>query len=449
MIDFIHSGELQNQQPVAASPVQNQLPKQFMSKFVIEGGFRLRGEIIVNGAKNAALKILPASLLTAQEVTITNVPSIEDIDRSLELMEALGSKYTREGDRIVVKTPKIKSTDIDSTMARRIRTSILFVAPLLAREGDVKMCHPGGDAIGKRPIDIFIDGFERFGVEIKETFDSYHFKAKKLKGMTFTFPRVSVTATEAFIMMGVLAEGTTVLKNAAMEPEIVALVEYLNRSGAKISGAGTPTIVIEGVKELTGGSFEVLPDRVEAGSFAIMGALVGDDVKVVNCIPEHLDALWVMFDKMGVEYQLGESWVHVFGSRKKLKAVPEVVTHEYPGFVTDLQAPLTVLLTQCEGISLVHETIFPGRLFYTDKLNQMGANITMCDPHRVIVQGPTKLYGRNLTSPDIRAGFALILAALIAEGKTEIDNIYQIDRGYAKVEQRLQKLGAKITRVID
>jgi UDP-N-acetylglucosamine 1-carboxyvinyltransferase len=265
--------------------------------------------------------------------------------------------------------------------------------------------------------------------------------------MTYVFPQISVTATEALMMTATLAEGTTILKNAACEPEIPALAEYLNRVGAKIMGAGTHTITIEGVKELSADTFEVIPDRIEAGSFAILGALIGEDVKVIDCRPDHLESLWTMFDRLGVDYHLGSDWIQVFGC-KKLRAT-DVKTHEYPGFVTDLQQPFTVLLTQAEGISLVHETIFEGRLFYTDMLNQMGAIIIMCDPHRVIVNGPTTLLGRRLTSPDLRAGFAMILAALVATGTTEIDNIYQIDRGYSNVEKRLQKLGADIKRVVD
>jgi UDP-N-acetylglucosamine 1-carboxyvinyltransferase len=418
-----------------------------MPKFIINGGNRLRGEIKVSGAKNAALKILAASLLSDQEITITNVPDIQEISRLLELMASVGTEYQRQDGHLVLKTPEIKTTELDPALVKKIRVSVLLIGPLLARCGEVKMPHPGGCAIGKRPIDIFIDGFKKFGVQVTDNFDNYHFKTDRLKGMTFVFPKISVTATEALMMTAVLAQGTTTLKNAACEPEIPALAEYLNRCGAKISGAGTHTIVIEGVDQLSADTYEVIPDRIEAGSFAILGALAGQDIKVTNCNPEHLESLWVAFDKMGVDYTLGPDWVQVYGG-KPLKAI-NIQTHEYPGFATDIQPPFTVLLTQAQGLSMVQERVFEGRLFYTDKLNQMGANIIMCDPYRVVVQGPSKLYGRKLTSPDLRAGFALILAALVAEGQTEIDNIYQIDRGYAQVEQRLQALGADIKRVED
>ncbi len=419
-----------------------------MSKFVITGGKKLSGEIKVSGAKNAALKILAASLLSDQEVVINNCPNIEEVNRLLELMQSVGTEFRREGDTVIVKTEKVKSADLDADLVKKIRVSVLLVGPLLARLGEVKMPHPGGCAIGQRPIDLFVDGFKRMGADVKDDDSGYTFKVKKrLKGMTYIFPKISVTVTESLMMTAVVSEGTTVLKNAACEPEIPALAEYLNRMGAKITGAGTHTIIIEGVEKISGGTYDVIPDRIEAGSFAILGALCGEDLKVTNCRPDHMESLWTMFDRLGVNYQLGPDWVQVFGGKKYTAA--EVITHEYPGFPTDLQAPFTVLLTQAEGLSMVFETIFEGRMIYTDMLNQMGAKIIMCDPHRVIVSGPTQLFGRRLTSPDLRAGFAMILAALIAEGTTEIDNIYQIDRGYANIEKRLQDVGADIKRIVD
>lgn len=416
-----------------------------MFKFQIEGGHELKGQIKVNGAKNAALKIIAASLLSEDEITITNVPNIEEINRLLELCQSIGSEVKREDGKITMKTPEITETDLDPEMVKKIRVSILLLGPILLRKGKVNMPHPGGCAIGQRPIDLFVDGFKRFGAEVTEDNEGYHFKADRLKGTKMVFPKISVTVTEVMMMTATLAEGKTVLKNCACEPEIPALAEYLNKCGAKITGAGTHTIEIEGVEKLSASEVAVVPDRIEAGSFAILGALCGNSIKVTNCIPEHLESLWTMFDRMGIKYTLGEDWVEVW-KNPNAKAV-DIVTHEYPGFVTDIQQPFTVLLTQSQGMSLVHETIFEGRLFYTDKLKQMGANIIMCDPHRVIVNGPNKLYGRHLESPDLRAGFALVLAGLVAEGETVIDNIYQIDRGYERVEERLQALGAKIKRI--
>jgi len=419
-----------------------------MSKFVIQGGYKLNGEIKVNGAKNAALKAIAASLLSDEEVIIENAPEIEEISRLLELVDSAGTRVKKKGSNISLQTKEISKYRLDPELVRKIRVSVLLIGPMLVRRGHVKMPHPGGCAIGKRPIDLFIDGFKKLGAQFSETKGYYEFKTKgRLRGAKIVLPKISVTVTEAMMMTATLAEGTTVIKNAACEPEIYALAEFLNGCGAKICGAGTPTIVIEGVECLGGGIYKVIPDRIEAGSFAILGALAGGKVKVSNCMPEHLESLWVLFDKMGVKYKLGAESVTVWGDNN-LKAT-NIQTHEYPGFATDIQPPFTVLLTQAKGLSLVHETVFEGRLFYTDLLNQMGANIIMCDPYRVIVSGPVSLYGRKLASPDLRAGFALIIAALIAEGKTEVDNIYQIDRGYSKVEQRLRKLGAKITRIKD
>jgi UDP-N-acetylglucosamine 1-carboxyvinyltransferase len=416
-----------------------------MSKFIINGGKTLKGEISVNGAKNAALKVVAASLLSEDEITITNCPDIEEINRLLEICESIGSTVKREKGIVKIKTSEITTSQLDPELVKKIRTVVLLIGPILIRKGEVRLPHPGGCAIGQRPIDIFIEGFEKLGATVTSDQDGYTFKADKLIGNTFIFPKISVTATEALMVSATLAKGKTVLKNSACEPEIPALADYLNKCGAKITGAGTHTIEIEGVESLSADSYEVMSDRVEAGSFAILGALCGNPIKVTNCDPSNLEALFVMFDKMGVNYKIGDNWIEVRKS-DKIEAV-NVITHEYPGFTTDLQQPFTVLLTQANGMSLVHETIFEARLFYTDKLKQMGANIVMCDPHRVIVNGPTPLYGRKLESPDLRAGFALLLAGLIAEGETEIDNIYQIDRGYEKIEERLSALGADIKRV--
>lgn len=417
-----------------------------MEKFVIKGGRRLKGTIKVNGAKNAALKLLAASLLTDRPWTISNVPAIEDIFRIIELLKGIGVEVESRGSRTYTLQAKdIISTQIDPEIGQKLKGSILMAGPLLARKGQVKFPCPGGCVIGQRPRDIFLDGFQSFGAKVRVNKKSYSLSVKKLKGTKFIFPIISVTATEAMILTGVLAQGKTILKNAACEPEISALVNFLNQSGAKIKGAGTPTIEIEGVKSLRGGQVEVIPDRIEAGSFIILGLATQSPIKITHCHPEHLEVLLFLLNKAGADLKIGQNYV-LIKSIRPLRAV-NVRTHEYPGLATDLQAPLTVLMTQAKGLSLIHETIFEGRLFYTDILNQMGAKIIMCDPHRVLVEGPTKLYGRRMISPDIRAGIALVMAALIAQGQSIIENIYQIDRGYEKIEERLQKLGADIQRV--
>lgn len=419
-----------------------------MEKFVIRGGQRLRGTISVNGAKNAALKLLAACLLTDQEWIISNVPQIEDIFRLVELLRGVGVEVKNNSSGTYqLRAKNIQTTRLEPNIAQKLKGSILMVGPLLARRGEVIFPHPGGCIIGQRPRDIFLAGFEAFGAKVKTNRRGYHLTAKKLKGTKFVFPIISVTATETMILTAVLAKGKTILKNAACEPEIAALADFLNKCGAKIKGAGTPFIEIEGVKFLKGGRCRVMPDRIEAGSFVILGAATNSPIKTTGLNVEHLEVLWFLLKKAGVGLEIGKN-LAVVKPGFKLKAV-NLKTHEYPGFATDLQAPFTVLMTQAKGLSLIHETIFEGRLFYTDMLNQMGAKIIMADPHRVIVQGPTKLYGRYLISPDIRAGIALVIAALIAQGESVIENVYQIDRGYERIEERLQKLGARIERVSD
>lgn len=419
-----------------------------MSKFIINGPNKLSGEISVAGAKNSALKAIAATVLTDQEVILKNIPNIEDVHVMFEILKDLGGHVTKVNDHeYKVLVSEIRKTELDKNLVAKLRASIMFLAPLLTRVSEVKFPFPGGDIIGKRPIDIYLDGLDQFGVEIKRERDYYHLTktGSKLKATKFVFPIISHTVTESLIMAAVLAEGKTTLINTACEPEVVNLTKFLNSLGAKIIGAGTPNIEIEGVSQLSGGEFIAIPDRIETGTFAILGALTGGNLKITNCNPSHLEVFWKILKKIGVNFEIGQDSVKINPS-SDLRA-HEIRTHEYPGFATDLQAPATILLTQARGLSLVYETIYEGRLFYTDMLNKMGANIIMCDPHRVVVQGPTKLYGSKLESPDIRAGIALIIAALIADGKSEIDNIYQIDRGYEKIEKRLKTLGADISRI--
>lgn len=419
-----------------------------MERFIIKGQQKpLSGEIEVKGAKNAALKVLAASILTDKIWQIKNVPEIEDIRRMLEILKDLGVNVKNPSSgNYELCASKVSKTELDDDLTRPLRASIMLVGPMLARNGKVTFSHPGGCAVGRRPIDIFLEGYKALGAEVKERGRAYDISASKLKGNTFVFRIISVTGTESMILAAVLAKGKTILKNAACEPEIVSLADFLNKCGAKIKGAGAPTIEIEGVEGLSAGKYFTIPDRIEAGTFAIMAAALKSRVKIKNCDPGHLDALWLMLDSVGVGLEIGKNYIIVKPSRHPLKSI-NLVTHEYPGFATDLQAPFSVLLTQAKGSSLVHETIYEGRLFYTDILNTMGANIIMCDPHRVIVNGPTKLYGKKVSSPDLRAGMALIIAALLARGETVIDNIYQIDRGYEKIEERLRGLGAEIKRV--
>ncbi|HBA36332.1 TPA: UDP-N-acetylglucosamine 1-carboxyvinyltransferase [Candidatus Falkowbacteria bacterium] len=419
-----------------------------MPKFIITGGRRLSGEIKINGAKNAALKIIPAAILSEQTITVNNLPGIEDIGKSFDLLTDLGAKITHRGSSAEIDTKNINKTELSSKLADKFRTSVMFVGPLLARFGEVSFPHPGGCVIGagSRPIDLFLEGFKAFGATVEEEDGKcYRVKGKKLQGTTYFFSTVSVTVTESLMMTACLIPGETILKNCAMEPEIKALADYLNEQGAKISGAGTPIIKIEGVTELSAGTFDIIPDRIETGSFALLAAATNSEIKITACNPDHILSLLTVFDKIGVKYEEGADWLLMKPS-KNIRSY-NIKTHEYPGFPTDLQSPYAVLMTQAHGLSLIQETIYDRRLIWTDMLSQMGANIIMCDPHRVVISGPTGLHGKKLISPDIRAGIALVIAALIADGTTEIDNIYQLDRGYEKLDERLKKLGADIQRL--
>lgn len=418
-------------------------------KFAIRGGAPLKGDIRVSGAKNAALKIFPVALLTREPIRVVNVPEIEDVSRAGELVTALGHevKKIRPGTIELCSRGNLCNA-LPEALVGKFRASVMFAGPLLAACGEVRFPHPGGCALGAggRPIDLFISGFKKMGARVAMRDGEYRMSARRLHGASIFFPKISVMGTESLMMTAAVAEGVTVLKNCAMEPEIPALAAYLNRAGAKIHGAGTPTITIRGVKRLRGGEYRLIPDRLETGSFAMLGAAVkGSDITIRECDPSHLESLWALFDAIGVRYTLGKTSIHIRPS-PHMKSV-DVTTHEYPGFATDLQSPYTVLMTQAQGQSLIHETIYDRRLLYTDLLVQMGAQIVMADPHRVMVTGPTRLYGRKLVSPDIRAGIALVIAALAARGTTEIDNTYQIERGYERIDERLRGIGADIKRI--
>jgi UDP-N-acetylglucosamine 1-carboxyvinyltransferase len=418
-----------------------------MEKFIIHQSKDLSGEINVNGAKNLAIKLIPASILAEDEIKLNNLPLIEDVNKSLSLLKDLGAKVELNGKTALIDTSLINKTKLSEEVAKKFRASIMFVGPLLARFGEVEFPHPGGCVIGAggRPIDLFLDGFKNMGAEVKVKEGYYKISARELRGCHFFFPKISVTATESLIMTASMAEGETVLHNCAMEPEISALAKCLNECGAQIEGAGTPTIKIKGRNKLPGGGeWDIIPDRIETGSFAIMAAVTGSELTITNCDPDHIKILLDIFKRIGVDYKAGKDHL-IIKKTKKIKPY-SIQTHEYPGFPTDLQPPYTLLMTQAEGSSLVHEVIYDRRLLFTDLLAQMGADIIMCDPHRIVVNGPSKLYGRQLTSPDLRAGITLVIAAICAEGKTEISNIYQIERGYKDIEKRLRKIGVDIKK---
>jgi UDP-N-acetylglucosamine 1-carboxyvinyltransferase len=418
-------------------------------KFEIIGGKIFSGEIEISGSKNNALKILASSLLFKNPVTIKNVPHIEDVFRMNELLKDLGVIISFKNDNtFVLDSSKVRNFELSSEIAKKLRASIALAGPLLGRFNRVVFPYPGGCVIGKRPVDIFLEAWEKMGANVSLKKDIFSLKAKKIKGANIVFRLPSVTATEAVIMTAVLGYGKTVIWNPAREPEVLALIDFLNASGAKIFGAGTSKIEIIGNKGKLlefKKPFKIIPDRIEAGSFLMLGAALADYLKIKNCNPEHLTNVIGILEDVGVKIKIGKNFLEVKRPQKLMAC--NVKTSEYPGFPTDLQAPFVVLMTQAYGQSMVFETIYDGRLNYIEDLNRMNAQIIMCDPHRVIINGPTKLRGREIESPDLRAGLAFVLAALIASGKSLIYNIYQIDRGYEKIEKKLQKIGLDIKRI--
>jgi len=415
-------------------------------KLSIEGQHKLTGEIEVNGAKNAALKFMAACLLSKESWTLTNVPEIQDVKMMAELLEEIGVKVTHDQPHVyTLNAQDVKIASLPADKSAKLRASILCVAPLLARFQEASFSYPGGCILGKRPINLFLDSYQALGADWTEHNGTFKVSAKKgLTGNKFVFPIVSHSVTESLIMTAVLAKGETTIINAAMEPEVESLCQWLSSLGAKIKNGGHHTIIIQGVDKIGGGQTAIIPDRIETGTFAVLGSLAADQLLIKNCQPRHLEVFWELLTRAGGDIEVSGDTVLV-RQAKTLTAV-ELRTREYPGFATDLQAPFSVLLTQGKGLSLVHEVIYEGRLFYTDTLNKMGAKIIMADPHRVVIEGPTPLIGKKMESPDIRAGIALVIAALIAEGDSLIDNANQIDRGYENIDQRLRSLGAKIER---
>jgi len=423
----------------------------------------LRGEVQINGAKNAVLKAMAAAILFKDEVKILNAPYTEDVKKTVTLLETAGAKVEVSEDAVnhshvlKINTATLHNTDIDPEIAKSMRASVVMTGPMLSRYGKVSLVQPGGCVIGARPIDQFIEGYKKMGatVEFKDDVSIITAPEGGLRGAEIIFHLQTVGGTETLMMAAVLAKGVTVLKNCAMEPEITSLAEYLTSCGAKIEGIGTTTLTITGVEPLVsaGKPYVTIPDRIEAGSFLLLAALCGDDVKITTCEPKHLEVLISMLMDSGVPLQIGTDFIHVKNNgavkNSELKTF-NVRTHEYPGFATDLQPQVSVFLTQASGESIIFETIFEGRFKYTEDLIKMGANITIMNPREIMVKGGAELKApeaEELRAHDIRAGFAVVMAALVASGESVINNIYYIDRGYERLEERLCALGAKVERV--
>ena len=421
----------------------------------LAGKKKLVGEIKVSGAKNAALKVLAASILFDEKIELRNVPVIEDIKRIGEIIEGLGMKVTvdKKGSIDSITPPKKLNAKLCPVLSKRVRASIVLTGPLLARTGHVEFPHPGGCLIGERPIDLFLEGYKKMGATVSVGAESYIITAPKsgLQGVSHFLRNPSVTVTETLMMAGVLANGKTVIKNAALEPEIKHLADFLNACGAKITGAGTTTVSIVGVKKPLKAKkkYVTLPDRIEAGSYIILAALAGKDVKVTGLIPDNIESLTELLTLVGVNIEVGKNYIRVTSDEKgKDKALESVniKTMGYPGFPTDLQALITVLMTQSKGDSLIHETIWEGRFGYVESLKAMDADISVMDPHRILVKGNGLLRAKELVSPDLRAGMAFIIAAIIAKGTSLICNTYIVKRGYEDVEEKLKAIGVDISR---
>jgi len=419
-----------------------------MAKFKIIGGKKLKGEIKTVGSKNAALPLLCAALLTKEECLIENVPAILDVEVMLKILKGMGARVEKEDSRVKIKADKLSFQMPNSELVRRLRASVLLLAPLLYRWGKISLAHPGGCVIGTRPVGTHFDALESLGAKISQDAEAYHLSVKVLRGSNFYMNEPSVTATENALMAAVVAEGETTINYAAAEPHIVNLAAMLSQMGGKISGAGTNTIRVQGVKKLKGAKVRVIPDEIEAGTFAALAGATGSSLTIADVHPNNLMPIRHKLKQMGVvtEIKKGNEQYSLLVKKDSRLKPARIQVAPWPGFPTDLQAPFVVLATQAPGTSLVHEWMYDRRLFYIDELIKMGAKIVMCDPHRALITGPTKLFGAQIVSPDIRAGIGLLIATLVAKGESVIDNVELIDRGYEDIENRLGGLGAEIKR---
>ena len=407
----------------------------------IEGNRELNGTIRVSGAKNATVALIPAAILTDEEATICNVPEITDTDALCDILNELNVDVKRASESIVINPQNMKNIEIAEKFSKKLRASYYFMGALLGKFKKAVRYYPGGCSIGARPIDLHLKGFEALGAKVTNDKNKYIVEAEELQGANIYLDIASVGATINIMLAAVKAKGTTIIDNAAKEPEIVNVATFLNNMGAKISGAGTSTIKIEGVETLHQCFHEVIPDRIEAGTYIIIGALCGKNLKIDNIIPEHVDSLLSKLEEIGTELQIGADYVIV--SKSHHYKPTTIKTAVYPGFPTDLQQPFTVLLTQCHGKSKVMETIWENRFMHIPYLKDLGADVTVKNQTATII-GPTKLTGTSVVATDLRAGAAMVAAGLLAEGNTTIANVEHILRGYEQIVEKLTNVGAKI-----
>jgi UDP-N-acetylglucosamine 1-carboxyvinyltransferase len=428
-----------------------------MDQFIIQGGLPLSGEVTPSGNKNAALPLLASCLLTDEPVILHNMPEIRDVRAIRSLLENLGVQFEEQNDNHTwrVHAAQVRPADLNPALTSQIRASIMLAGPMMARSGELVLPPPGGDVIGRRRVDTHILALEALGASV--TYDRFQhvfkFQAKQLTGANILLDETSVTATENAIMAAVTASGTTILRNAASEPHVQELCHFLNQLGGQIENIGSNTLHIHGVPRLHGGEFTIGPDYLEVVSFIGAAVVTHSAIRIREAGPQYLDMTDQVFNRLGVEWQVEDGKDIFVPANQSLtiipdlgNVIPEIKTNVWPAFPTDLISLAITVATQANGSILFHDWMYPSRMYFTDKLVSMGAHIVLCDPHRCIVQGPTQLFGENVESPDIRAGMALVLAALAARGESVIRNIGQIDRGYERIDEKLRKLGAKIER---
>lgn len=412
-----------------------------MSKFIIQGGKKLEGEIKISGSKNAALPIIAATVLNAGTTTLYNVPDIQDVNTMFEILKKIGATIKRKNNKIIINTSKIHTYEIPDDLMRQMRSSVILAGALIGKYHKARFSCPGGCDIGSRPIDLHLKGFEKLGVDIKEEYGEIYCNAEKIIGTQIHLDFPSVGATENIILASCLGEGTTIITNAAREPEIEDMIKYLNKMGAKINGAGTDKVEIVGVKRLAEVSYNIMPDRIETGTYLVAGAITGGDIRLIDVNPSHIEPILNKLDEVNCKLNISKNEIEIIAP-KRVKAV-DIKTMPYPGFPTDMQSIFGALLITAKGTSVITENIFESRYKYAQELIRMGAKINV-EGRTAIIKGTKRIQGANVVATDLRGGASLVIAGLYAKGVTQIDNIHYILRGYEKMDKKLKKLGAKI-----
>ena len=412
-----------------------------MSKFIIQGGKKLEGEIKISGSKNAALPIIAATILNSGTTTLYNVPNIQDVNTMFEILKKIGATIKRKNNKIIINTNKIHTYEIPDDLMRQMRSSVILAGALLGKYHKARFSCPGGCDIGSRPIDLHLKGFEKLGVEIKEEYGEICCNSEKIIGTQIHLDFPSVGATENIILASCLGEGITIITNAAREPEIEDMIKYLNKMGAKIIGAGTDKIEITGVKRLSEVSYNIMPDRIEAGTYLAAGAITGGDIRLINVNPSHIEPILNKLDEVNCKLDISNNEIEIIAP-KRVKAT-DIKTMPYPGFPTDMQSIFGALLITAKGTSVITENIFESRYKYSQELIRMGAKINI-EGRIAIIKGTKRIQGTNVIATDLRGGASLVIAGLYAKGITQVDNIHYILRGYENMDEKLKKIGAKI-----